>query len=67
MELFFFIIVICISYLYANLFFIDSVGINQHLMQTCSKIKATTLDVSSTIRPPPRAPPDTWTLALTNT
>ena len=42
MELLLFIIVICISYLYANLFCIDSAGINQHLMQTCSKIKATT-------------------------
>ena len=42
MELFFFIIVICISYLYANSFFIDYAGINQHLMQTCSKIKSTT-------------------------
>ena len=42
MELLLFIIVICISYLYAYLFFIDSTGINQHLTQTCSKIEATT-------------------------
>ena len=42
MELILFIIVISICYLYANLFCIDSIGINQHLMQTCSKIKVTT-------------------------
>jgi len=42
MELILFIIVISICYLYANLFCIDYAGINQHLMQTCSKIKVTT-------------------------
>ena len=31
-----------ILFIYAYLFFIDSIGINQHLMQTCSKIEATT-------------------------
>jgi len=41
MELIFFINAISICYLYANLFCIDSAGINQHLMQTCSNIKVT--------------------------
>lgn len=33
----------------------------------CARHKPATLEASSTIRPPPRAPPETWSLAFTNT